>query len=171
MINFTVVKTVLRIGKDKGKERYYAKSDKPRVISYEDAIRDIAEMSSLTTGDVRNAIDRLAYYLQRELAEGNTVQLGQIGTFRVSAQGKYIEKAQDVHAGTIKPARIQFVLNSYLKSALGKLRYTVDNPFTRKTKPSDGSGSGQSGNSGNSGSQSGGSDSGNSGDQSGQVGF
>lgn len=168
MINFTVVKTVLRIGKDKGKERYFAKPDKPRVVSYEDAIRDIAEMSSLTTGDVRNAIDRLAYYLQRELSEGNTVQLGQIGTFRVSAQGKYIEHAQDVHAGTIKPARIQFVLNNYLKSALGKLRYTVDNPFTRKTKPSEGSGSGQSGNSG---SQSGDSGSGNSGEQSGQVGF
>lgn len=160
MINFTVVKTLLRVGKDKGKERYYAKSDKPRVISYEDAIRDIAEMSSLTTGDVRNAIDRLAYYLQRELAEGNTVQLGQIGTFRVSAQGKYLEKAEDVNAGTIKPARIQFVLNSYLKSALYKLHYAVDNPYSRKAKPSDGSSSdgSPSGNADGSGSSSGSSD-------------
>lgn len=84
MLNLSVKSQIMKIGKHKGKTMYYAQVDKPRVIEYEDVIKDIAEMSSLTTGDVRNAIDRLAYYLQRELTEGNTVKLGQIGTFRVA---------------------------------------------------------------------------------------
>ena len=73
----------MKVGKHAGKTMYYAEAQKSKVIDFEEVIRDVAEMSSLTTGDVRNAVDRLAYYLKRELAEGNTVRLGQIGTFRL----------------------------------------------------------------------------------------
>ena len=116
MLNLSVKSQIMKIGKHKGKTMYYAQVDKPRVIEYEDVIKDIAEMSSLTTGDVRNAIDRLAYYLQRELTEGNTVKLGQIGTFRVAVPSKYVETEKEVNASILKKAKIQFYINRTLSA-------------------------------------------------------
>ncbi|WP_314080230.1 HU family DNA-binding protein [Hoylesella pleuritidis] len=118
MLNYIVSKVLMKIGPKKGKTMYFAKADKPRIITFEEVIKDIAEMSSLTTGDVRNAIDQLAYYLHRELAEGNTVQLGQIGTFSVQAAGKQMEKEEDVTAATIKTPKIRFYLNAYLHESM-----------------------------------------------------
>ncbi len=115
----------MKIGKHKGKTMFYAQVDKPKVIEYEDVIKDIAEMSSLTTGDVRNAIDRLAYYLQRELTEGNTVKLGQIGTFRVAVPSRYVETEKEVNASILKKAKIQFYINRTLSSVAQNIRFAV----------------------------------------------
>lgn len=125
MLNLSVKSQVMRIGKHKGRTMYYAQVDKPRVIEYEDVIKDIAEMSSLTTGDVRNAIDRLAYYLQRELTEGNTVKLGQIGTFRVAVPSKYVESEKEVNASILKKAKIQFYINRTLSSVAENIRFAI----------------------------------------------
>lgn len=122
----------MKIGKHKGKTMYYAQADKARVIPFEEIIKDIAEMSSLTTGDVRNAIDRLAYYLKRGLAEGNTVQLGQIGTFRMNTASKFVETPEEVNVSILKEPKVQFVLNSHLKEAKDSLRVAVFNPYTQK---------------------------------------
>ena len=134
MLNYIVSKVLMKIGPKKGKTMYFAKADKPRIITFEEVIKDIAEMSSLTTGDVRNAIDRLAYYLHRELAEGNTVQLGQIGTFSVQAAGKQMEKEEDVTAATIKTPKIRFYLNAYLHESMKSLRFSVNNPEAKQHK-------------------------------------
>ncbi|WP_373818573.1 HU family DNA-binding protein [Porphyromonas loveana] len=125
MLNLSVKSQVMKIGKHKGKTMFYAQVDKPKVIEYEDVIKDIAEMSSLTTGDVRNAIDRLAYYLQRELTEGNTVKLGQIGTFRVVVPSKYVETEKEVNASIIKKARIRFYINRTLTAVAENIRFAV----------------------------------------------
>ena len=127
MLNYIVSKVLMKIGPKKGKTMYFAKADKPRIITFEEVIKDIAEMSSLTTGDVRNAIDRLAYYLHRELAEGNTVQLGQ-------AAGKQMEKEEDVTAATIKTPKIRFYLNAYLHESMKSLRFSVNNPKAKQHK-------------------------------------
>ena len=125
MLNLSVKSQIMKIGKHKGKTMYYAQVDKPRVIEYEDVIKDIAEMSSLTTGDVRNAIDRLAYYLQRELTEGNTVKLGQIGTFRVAVPSKYVETEKEVNASILKKPKIQFYINRTLSAVAENIRFAV----------------------------------------------
>ncbi|WP_373775383.1 HU family DNA-binding protein [Porphyromonas loveana] len=125
MLNLSVKSQVMKIGKHKGKTMFYAQVDKPKVIEYEDVIKDIAEMSSLTTGDVRNAIDRLAYYLQRELTEGNTVKLGQIGTFRVAVPSRYVETEKEVNASILKKAKIQFYINRTLSSVAQNIRFAV----------------------------------------------
>ena len=125
MLNLSVKSRLMKIGKHKGKTMYFAQVDKPKVIEYEDVIKDIAEMSSLTTGDVRNAIDRLAYYLQRELTEGNTVKLGQIGTFRVAVPSKFVEKEKEVNASILKKAKIQFYINRTLSSVAENIRFAV----------------------------------------------
>lgn len=131
MIHFTPKSREMKIGKDKGKTKYYAQPDKPRIITFEEVVTDIAEMSSLTTGDVRNAIDRLAYYLQRELSEGNTVQLGQIGTFRMRTSSRFVDSLEEVDASILKEPKVEFVVNSHLRAAKNNLRVQVHNPHAK----------------------------------------
>ena len=134
MIQYTVKERRMKVGKHAGKTMYYAEAQKSKVIDFEEVIRDVAEMSSLTTGDVRNAVDRLAYYLKRELTEGNTVRLGQIGTFRLYAPGRFMEHPEEVNAMTIKGAKIQFIQNRHLREASSLIKVAVDNPYLTKKK-------------------------------------
>ena len=127
---FNVQSQVMKIGAHKGETMYYAKPEKAHIIPLEVVVQDIAEASSLTTGDVLNAIDRLAYYLRRELAEGNTVQLGRLGTFRVSVSSKYVATPQEVNASILKNPKVVYVLNDEMKLATKKLRLSVINPYT-----------------------------------------
>lgn len=131
-MEFSLREKIMPIGKHKGKKVYYAEAHRPRVINFEEVISDISEMSSLTTGDVRNAIDRIAYYLRRELSAGNTIQLGQIGTFKLSVGSKYHEKPTEVSADTLKRPKLRIIPNSYLKSSANLLKVNVDNPYRRK---------------------------------------
>lgn len=130
-MNYNVAKVVPAFGKYKGQTRYYAKPVPTRKISFEEVVVDISEMSSLTTGDVRNAIDRLAYYLRRELSAGNTVQLGQIGTFSIIATSKQVAKQEEVNASIIKRARVYLHMTASLRSAARSLQVSVNNPLVK----------------------------------------
>lgn len=154
-MKFVVKQVTPAIGKHKDKLCYQAKPVAGRIIGLEEVVRDISEMSSLTTGDVRNALDRIGYYLRRELSGGNTVQLGSIGTFKLQAGGKQQLKAEDVDASTIRKPRVQIFMGSDLRGAVDQVRLEVLNPFTRTettsskspgagTSPSTGGASGSS---------------------------
>ncbi|MDO4692769.1 MAG: histidinol phosphate aminotransferase [Porphyromonadaceae bacterium] len=132
---FNLKSKTMPFGKYKGQTMYYAHANKGRTISFEEVVQDISEMSSLTTGDVRNAIDRIAYYLRRELMAGNTVQLGQIGTFQILANGRYVTDPSLVDATTVKRPKLKIIANNYLRSAVDGYRVMVDNPYKKKGQP------------------------------------
>lgn len=135
-MKFVVKQVKPAIGKHKDKVCYQAKSVPGRIIGLEEVVRDISEMSSLTTGDVRNALDRIGYYLRRELSGGNTVQLGSIGTFKLQAGGKQVLTAEEVDASTIRKPRVQIFMGSDLRGAVDQVRMVLHNPFTRTETPS-----------------------------------
>lgn len=122
----------MKVGKLKDKKVYYAQAQKARVIGFEEVVRDISEMSSLTTGDVRNAIDRIAYYLKRELTAGNVVQLGQIGTFSLTAYGRCLTDPTEVDALSVRKPKIKVHINKYLRGAIDAYSVSVYNPYRRK---------------------------------------
>lgn len=136
-MNYNVAQVVPGFGKYKGQTRYYAKPAPTRKISFEEVVTDISEMSSLTSGDVRNAIDRLAYYLRRELSAGNTVQLGQIGTFSIIAPSKHVSKKEDVSVALINRPRVHFYLTASMRAAARSLQVTVNNPFAKAKEGDD----------------------------------
>lgn len=144
-MKYNVAQIVPKMGKHKGQTRYYAKPTPTRKIGFEEVIRDISEMSSLTSGDVRNAIDRLSYYLRRELAAGNTVQLGQIGTFRIIAASRHVEHEEQVTTAIIKRPRILLHLTKELRSATRELQLSVHNPKAKGEAPQSPGGSSSGG--------------------------
>lgn len=64
-------------------------------ISFSKLCKEIAEQSSLTEGDVKNCIDRLAYVLADHLAYGHTVSLGDIGTYGINVRGQGVSREED----------------------------------------------------------------------------
>lgn len=130
----------MKMGKYKDQKVYYAQAQKSRLIDFDEVVRDISEMSSLTTGDVRNAIDRIAYYLKRELTAGNVVQLGQIGTFSLTAYGRCLTDPTQIDAHSVRKPKIRVHINKYLRGAINEYSVSVHNPYRRKDE-SAGSGS------------------------------
>ncbi len=62
--------------------------------------REIAEYSSLSTGDVKNSIDNLVTVLTRHLQSSEVVTLDGFGTFRVvmKSRGKGVKNKEEVSA-------------------------------------------------------------------------
>ena len=70
-------------------------------ISFDQLCEDVAEQSSLTSGDVKNAMDRLIYCLSRYLSNGQGVDCGDLGSFRVSLRSSGSDVAENYDASTM----------------------------------------------------------------------
>lgn len=69
---------------------YYARIVEKDIISFETVCEVISQRSTLSTADIKGTIDSLAYILNMAFLDGDGVQLGQLGTFLPSLQGKAI---------------------------------------------------------------------------------
>lgn len=65
-------------------KKWYATPIKSGTITQKNLAQQISGRSSLTSGDVNNVIQNLLELLPQELIKGNSVQLGDFGTFRLS---------------------------------------------------------------------------------------
>lgn len=81
-----------------GKKLYH-----PQVViigncSLNDLAKEVAELSSLSTGDVKNTIDNLISVMTRHLQSGESVTLDGLGNFTLSfkSRGNGVENPDDV---------------------------------------------------------------------------
>ena len=69
------------------------------------------------------------YQLPKEIIDGllngQTVQLGELGSFRLTVSGKGMESEEDVDANCVKQVNIRFIPSSSLKAALQKATFVV----------------------------------------------
>lgn len=85
-----------------------------------DLSKDVAEVSSLSAGDVQNVIVNLCDQLPKWLMQGNSVKLDGFGTFRLSFSSNGVEKKEDVTANLIKDIRIIFDPDDSIKERIAK---------------------------------------------------
>ena len=118
-------------------EKYYANPVNLGKKSLHDIAHDIAGRSSLTRGDIENALSNFMDCLPHYLRDGFSVQLGEFGTMRLtlSSEGAATEKAFKTE--TIKP-RITFTPGVELKAALRENSYETVKEEEKKTKESSG---------------------------------
>lgn len=115
-----------------GEKLYY-----PRVVSTgsvgTDVIaKEIAELSSLTTGDVKNVIDNLVTVISRHLASSETVMLDGLGSFRytLSAKGQGAATADEVSAQDAT-LRVRFLPTGNRQSGVTTRTMTSGVTFTK----------------------------------------
>lgn len=80
-IKFRLNKRVVQLGKHKGKEMTFAQSVTSRKISFQRFCEEVSDGSTVGTADVKAVIDRMVYVLRRHMEDGESVEVGELGTF------------------------------------------------------------------------------------------
>lgn len=87
-------------------------------VSFSDLCDEVAEQSSLTSGDVKNCVDRLIYAISKHLSNGRTVDAGDIGRFRVSLRSSGAETTETYSvSGNMRQPRVIYTPGKRLKDA------------------------------------------------------
>ena len=87
--------------------------------------RDLAEVSSLSAGDVQNVIVNFIDQIPKWLMQGISVKLDGLGSFRLSFSSEGVAEEKDVSVSLVKEIRIIFVADPEIK---GRIQNTKINP-------------------------------------------
>lgn len=108
---------------DRSKKKWYANAVQSSKIGQKEIAKSIASKSSLTAGDIANVIQNLLEELPKELVKGNSVKLGDFGTFRISISSDGVENEKDFKASMIKDIRIIFTPGVEIKNAIESISF------------------------------------------------
>ena len=86
-------------------------------VSFDSLCDEVAEQSSLTSGDIKNCMDRLINCLVRHLQEGRSVDCGDLGSFGITLRsaGAQSKEAYDVSTMMREPG-VQYYLGKKLRN-------------------------------------------------------
>ncbi|MGE0076234.1 MAG: HU family DNA-binding protein [Bacteroidales bacterium] len=104
-------------------KKWYANPVNQGIISKSQISKEISGRSSLTAGDISNVIENLIEELPKHLIAGNSVKLGEFGTFRLSILGEGSDTKDGYNVSNIKSATVVFTLGTELKKALDAIHY------------------------------------------------
>lgn len=99
-----------------GSKLYYPQVINLGRVSFDSLCEEVAEQSSLTSGDIKNCMDRLINCLVRHLKEGRSVDCGDLGSFRINIRSTGADTPETYDAATMmrKPS-IQYYLGKRLR--------------------------------------------------------
>lgn len=168
MIQFEIMSRVLPIGTRKGKTVYYAQPKTNQRMTYRALVEQIVRATSLSAGDVSNALISLSNVVCEALRQGMSVDLAELGSLRLVVSSKMMNSPEEV---TVKDAlnkpRIQFIPKAPMREAALSVDLNIDRervtpaPTQKPNKPGEGGGgTGGSGTPGTGGDDSGSGDSG-----------
>ena len=118
-LQFNVVEKTNPITKEK---KWYATSRLTGKRDLKNLSKDLAEVSSLSAGDVQNVIVNLVDQLPKWLMEGDSVKLDGFGTFRLSFSSEGEAVKEDVTADSIKDIYILFEPDVAIKDRVSKTK-------------------------------------------------
>lgn len=89
----------------------------------------LEKRSTLASADVKGALDALEYELKQVLLSGNSVRLGDLGSFHVTLKTEGSETKAECSADNIKRVRVQFrpsasLMRDMQPAPTGKARFT-----------------------------------------------
>lgn len=128
MLHYQVRETIARMGKNKGKRVYYAKSQNAQRLTPTAIEQHLVNNTTLALGDIRHAIASLTDVVCWGLSQGLAVDLGELGTFKVVAQGKQVTDVKEVNASSIKRPRLRFFPKQKMRDAALSVGISVVHP-------------------------------------------
>ena len=112
---YKVTKRVVRFDKDNPKTVFSVVPVSYGVLTTEDAAKQIAAESSATPGDVKNVLDRYAYYVKENLKKGYDIELFGFGKLYLRfLTGKAVETEKEANAKLVKSILPAFRPSYYL---------------------------------------------------------
>ena len=92
-------------------------------VSQKEISADIVGLSSLARGDVSNVIDSLIDTIPKYLTMGKSVNLGDLGTLRISFSSEGVTKAEEFNTGKISGVRVLFTPSPALRKSIADMKF------------------------------------------------
>ena len=108
---------------DRTAVKWYASPVNDGKISKADLAKEIVNSSSLSRGDVSNVIENLIDIIPKYLLMGKSVNMGELGTLRVSFGSDGVDDAAQFSNAKIKGLKIIFTPSVELKKELEAIRF------------------------------------------------
>ena len=88
--------------KDKEKVRYHARVVIYKSVSTQDIANEISKRTAINRGEAGAVMDVMAEILRQELAEGNSVHIDGVGSFRIKAKSPSVRSKKESRSESIK---------------------------------------------------------------------
>jgi predicted histone-like DNA-binding protein len=95
------------------------------LVREKEVARRVADETTLNPKEAEFAVAQLFKVVTDYLLNGKTVQLGELGTFRLTVHSEGVETEEGVTAAQIKHVNIRFAASEALKDALKKATFTA----------------------------------------------
>ena len=106
---------------DRSQMKYYAQMASTTPVTLEQIIKRIEKRSTVSSADVKAVLDALQYEVIDALESGNSVRLGDLGSFRLTLQSDGVasqEEAKKLGARLIRQVNVQFSKSTSMRDAL-----------------------------------------------------
>lgn len=143
-LNFHLVKRPdLRKGAAEGARLYFAQVRSLKRLDFNKLCELIAVRSTAFVGDVMLVIEGLLSVMQERLEEGDVINMGRLGSFRMVAGSKGVENEKDFNVSYFNKARIVFSPGTMLNEIRRNAKYEKLAQDPGATTPPSGGGAGE----------------------------
>lgn len=136
MLQFTVKSAKMNVGKHKGQTMFYASQINQPKITTTQLEQRIVNMTALSRADIRAAITALAEVVREEMLAGRSIDLADLGSFKVISSGKRVPTEAEVTEETLKTPRIQFFPKQEMRLQARAVARAIVREHEKTTKPS-----------------------------------
>ena len=127
MLEHEIKKKVLTIGNRKGQTVYYAYPKSQQKLTNEMVIERIVRETSLSEGDVKNALVSLSNVVCEAMTLGMSVDLAELGSFRLVVPSKMMDTPEEVTvADALKTPKIVFTPKQKMRDAANSVELSID---------------------------------------------
>lgn len=119
-------------------------------MTLEQIVKRVEKRSTVSSADVKAVLDALQYEVIEALEAGNTVRLGDIGSFRLTIKSQGVKTAAEAKkkgAQLIKQVNVQFTKSTTMRDTLDArlLDFSIQEDIVNASDGTSGGGSGSGG--------------------------
>ena len=103
--------------------KFHASIKRNQNVGLDHMVDELRKISSINKGDAVSTLINLIDLVPKELARGNTVTLGNLGTFWLSVSSQGFDNAEDVSPKAINKVKVHFKASNQLKDLMSNLTY------------------------------------------------
>ena len=127
MLEFEVKSRVQPVGERKGQTVYYAQVKSQQKLTNKMLVDRIVRETSLSEGDVKNALVSLSNVVCEALQMGMSVDLAELGSLRLTVPSKMMDTPDEVTAANaLKTPKIIFTPKQKMRDAANKVELSID---------------------------------------------
>ncbi len=127
MMEFEIDSRVQPIGKREGQTVYFAKLKTQQKLTNQMVIERIVRETSLSEGDVKNALVSLSNIVCDALKLGMSVDLAELGSLRLIVPSKMMDTPEEVTvADALKTPKIVFTPKQKMRDAANAVELSID---------------------------------------------